>query len=42
LSVGVDRNELDATEPEFDHSVHGVDAATADADDLDHGEVVLI
>ena len=27
---------------EVDHAVHGVHAATADADDLDHREVVLV
>src|SRR5690606_36336558 len=42
LSVGVDGAELDSAAPEFDHAVDGVDAATADADDLDHGEVVLV
>ena len=41
LRVGVDRDELDALEPDVDHAVDGVDAAAADADDLDHGEVVL-
>ena len=41
LRVGVDRDELDALEPDLDHPVDGVDAAAADADDLDHGEVVL-
>src|SRR5690606_30028379 len=34
LSVGVDRNELDALEVFVDHPVHGVAAATADADHL--------
>ena len=42
LRVGVDRDELDAAQAEVDHAVDGVDAATADADDLDHGEVVLV
>ena len=41
LRVGVDRDELDALEADLDHPVHGVDAAAADADDLDHGEIVL-
>src|SRR5690606_22030351 len=42
LSVGVDRDELGPAQAEIDHAVDGVDAATADADDLDHGEVVLV
>ena len=42
LRVGVDRDELDPAQSEFDHAVDGVDAAAADADDLDHGEVVLV
>ena len=41
LRVGVDRDELDALEPDLDHPVDGVDAAAADADDLDDREVVL-
>ena len=41
LRVGVDRDELHALEPGVDHAVDGVAAATAHADDLDHGEVVL-
>ena len=41
LGVGVDGDELDALEPGVDHPVDGVDAAAADADDLDHGEIVL-
>jgi hypothetical protein len=41
LGVGVDGDELDALQTGVDHPVDGVDAATADADDLDHGEVVL-
>jgi hypothetical protein len=41
LGVGVDRDELDALESLFDHSVDGIDAAAADADDLDDREVVL-
>ena len=40
LRVGVDRDELDAREAGVDHAVDGVRAAAADADDLDHGEVV--
>src|SRR5690606_6633254 len=39
--VGVDGDELDPFQPGVDHPVDGVDAAAADADDLDHGEVVL-
>ena len=42
LRVGVDRDELDAAQAEVDHAVDGVDAAAADADDLDHREVVLV
>ena len=41
LGVGVDRDELDALEAHLDHAVDGVDAAAADADHLDDGEVVL-
>ncbi len=42
LRVGVDRDELDPTEAELDHPVDGVDAAAADTDDLDDGEVVVV
>ncbi len=41
LGVGVDGDELHAFEAGVDHPVDGVDAATADADDLDDGQVVL-
>ena len=41
LGVGVDRDELDALEPDLDHPVDGVDAAATDAHDLDDGQVVL-
>ena len=41
LRVGVDGDELDTLEADLDHAVHGVDAATADADNLDDGQVVL-
>ena len=41
LGVGVDGDELDAPEACLDHPVHRVHAAATDADDLDHGEVVL-
>ncbi len=41
LRVGVDGDELDALEADFDHAVDGVDAAAADADDLDDGQIVL-
>ena len=41
LRVGVDGDELDALEPDLDHPVDGVDAAAADADDLDDRDVVL-
>ena len=42
LGVGVDGDELHAAQAELDHAVDGVDAAAADADDLDHREVVLV
>ena len=35
LRVGIDREELHAADLSFDHSVDGVAAAAADADDLD-------
>ena len=41
LRVGVDGDELDALEADLDHPVDGVDAAAADADDLDDRQVVL-
>ena len=41
LGVGVDGDELDTLEALLDHPVDGVDAAAADADDLDDGEVVV-
>ena len=41
LRVGVDGDELDALETDVDHPVDGVDAAAADADDLDDRDVVL-
>ncbi len=41
LRVGVHRDELDALQAGVDHPVDGVAAAAADADDLDHREVVL-
>ena len=41
LRVGVDRDELDALEPNLDHAVDGVDAAATDADDLDDRQVVV-
>ena len=40
LRVGVHGDELDAGEARVDHPVDGVRAAAADADDLDHREVV--
>ena len=40
LRVGVDGDELDPGQAGVDHAVDGVRAAAADADDLDHGEVV--
>ena len=41
LCVRVHGGELHAPEACLDHPVHGVHAAPADPDDLDHGEVVL-
>jgi len=41
LRVRVDGDELDTLEADLDHAVHGVDAAAADADDLDDRQVVL-
>ena len=41
LCIGVDRDELDALEALFDHPVDGIDATTANADDFDHGQVVV-
>ena len=40
LRVGVDGDELDAREARVDHAVDGIRAAAADADDLDHREIV--
>src|SRR5262249_41845065 len=40
LGVGVHGHELDAREAGVDHAVDGVRAAAADADDLDHCQVV--
>ena len=42
LSIRVDGNELDAAKPQLDHAVDGVNAAATDADDLNHGEIVLV
>ena len=41
LGVGVDRDELDPPQALLDHPVDRVDSASADADDLDDGQVVL-
>jgi hypothetical protein len=41
LRIGVDRDELDALEPDLDHPVDGVDATSTDTHDLDDGQVVL-
>ena len=41
LRVGVDRDELDALQAGVDHPVDRVATSAADADDLDHREVVL-
>jgi hypothetical protein len=40
LGVRIDRDELDAREAGVHHPVDGIRAAAADADDLDHREVV--
>ena len=40
LRVRVDGDELDAAEARFDHAIDRVGAAAADADHLDHREVV--
>ena len=42
LSVRINRNELDSSEPKFDHPVDSIDATAANADHLDNGEVVLV
>ncbi len=41
LGIGVDGDELDAAEADFDHSVNCIHATAADADDLDDGQVIL-
>ena len=41
LRVGVHRHELHQAHVGFDHAVDGVAAASADADDLDHGFAVV-
>ena len=42
LGVGVGGDELDVAQPRIDHAVDGVDAAAADPDHLDDGEVVAL
>ena len=42
LRIRVDRDELHAPKPEFDHPVDGVHAAAAHPDHLDDREVVLV
>jgi len=37
LGIGVDGDELHALETDFDHPVDRIDAASANADDLDNG-----
>ena len=39
LCIGVDRNELDATDTEIDHPVDSVDSSAADANHFDDREV---
>ena len=41
LRVGVNRDELDALQSLFDHAIDGVNAASADSDDLDDRQIVL-
>ncbi len=41
LRIGVDGDELHALEADFDHAVDGIDAAAADSDNFDDGEIVL-
>ena len=41
LRVRIDRDELNALEPLFDHPVYGIDAAPTDTDDLDDRQIVL-
>ena len=40
LLVGVDGDELDAFQASFNHTVDGVSAATADANDLNDGQML--
>src|SRR5947208_5107901 len=39
LDIRVDGDELDLRDPRLDHAVDGVQAAAADSDDANHGEV---
>src|SRR5262249_59630052 len=39
LRVGINGDELDALEALFDHPVHGIDAAAANADNLDNRQI---
>jgi hypothetical protein len=41
LSIGVNGDELNAFQASIDHPVDCIDASTADAHYLDHGQVVL-
>ena len=41
LSIRIEADEIDAFDPGRDHVRHGVAAATAHANDLDHGTLVL-
>jgi hypothetical protein len=41
LGIGVDGDELDPLEADFDHPVDGVDSTSTDTHDLDDGQVVL-
>ena len=40
LGIGVDGDKLDAADALLDHTVHGVGAAAAHANNLNHGEIV--
>ena len=41
LRIGIDRNELDPPNVLLDHAVNGVRASSADANHLDHGQIVV-
>jgi hypothetical protein len=39
LGIGVESDELHTADSRFDHAVHGIDAAPADSDDFDNGQI---